>query len=201
MFCLILFFSVHLCYDLRMTRSRKRSEVVVKEPPRPRDGPTLIAYTASLVFWLLFFVSPGLLFFGAYEFVFAPFIFRRLHQLWIQFVGTGLTIIGVVLADSARIARGVVAPSWTMPEDYQLATEGAYGLVRHPLYLSYILMSLGLFFLLSNILLLGCFVGLFCYYFPAKKEETMLLERFGRQYEEYRSQVGIFIPKIRINDH
>lgn len=109
--------------------------------------------------------------------------------------------MGVLLADLGRSARGIMAPSWAMPENYQLVTTGAYGLVRHPLYLSYILMSLGLFLLLSNILFLGCFVGLLCYYFPAKKEEVMLLEKFGMQYEEYKSRVGMFFPKIRKKDH
>lgn len=151
--------------------------------------------------WLLFFISPGLFFIDAYESVFAPFIFRCLHQSWIQLVGACLIIIGVLLADLGRIARGIIAPSWAMPENYQLVTTGVYGLVRHPLYLSYILISLGLFFLLANILLLGCFVGLLCYYFPAKKEEVMLLERFRSQYEEYKSRVGIFFPKIRKKDN
>lgn len=199
-FCLILFFSVHLFYDLRMIRSRKRRNVAVIGPPRPRGGPTLVAYGASYFFWLLFFISPGLLFIGAYESVFAPLIFQFLHQLWIQLVGACLIIMGVLLADLGRISRGIMAPSWAMPENYQLVTTGAYGLVRHPLYFSSILMSLGLFFLLSNILLLGCFIGLLCYYFPAKKEEEMLLERFGRQYKEYKSRVGMFFPKIRKKD-
>lgn len=199
-FCLILFFSVHLFYDLKMTRSRKSRDIAVIGLPRPRGGPTLVAYGASLFFWLMFFISPGLLFIGAYESVFAPFILRYIHQLWIQLVGACLIIMGVLLADLGRISRGIMAPSWAMPENYQLVTTGAYGFVRHPLYFSYILMSLGLFLLLSNILLLGCFVGLLCYYFPAKKEEEMLLERFGRQYKEYKSRVGMIFPKIRKKD-
>ncbi len=200
-FCLILFFSIHLFYDLRMTLSRKRRDVAVIGLPRPRGGFTLVAYGASIFFWLMFFISPGLLFIGAYESVFAPFIIRSIYQLWIQLVGACLLIMGVLLADLGRIARGIMAPSWAMPENYQLVTTGAYGFVRHPLYLSYILMSFGLFLLLSNILLLGCFVGLLCYYIPAKKEEEMLLEKFGMHYEEYKCRVGIFFPKIRKKDY
>ena len=105
-------------------------------------------------------------------------------------------IFRVLLANWGWIGRGIGAPSWEMPENYHLVTTGGYRLVRHPLYASYMLMAFGLFCLLSNVLLLGCFAGLLFYYFIAKKEKEMLLERVGSQYEEYKKHVGIIFPKI-----
>ena len=149
----------------------------------------------------MFVICPVLLFVDIYELIFASFLFQCPYQLWIQLIGAGLMVFGIVLANLGRIARGVIAPSWTMPENYKLATKGAYGLVRHPIYSSYMLMALDLFLLLSNVLLLGCFVGLIFYYFIAKREEEMLVERFGSQYVEYKRRVGMIFPKIGRKDH
>jgi len=180
-----------------MLRYRHQGFTTGKEPSRPSEGPHVVAFLASGFFWLMFFISPFLLFFNRYESIFVTFIIRWPFVLFFQLLGVFLTVSGVVLANFGRIARGMMAPSWGMPEEYQLATKGAYRFVRHPLYTSYLSMALGLVFLLANGLLLGCFFGLLFYYHITKYEKDVLMERFGSQYEEYMQQVGIFFPKIR----
>ena len=167
------------------------------DPPRPTGGPVTLAFLASGIFWVLFFLSPILLMLNWYDRIFAPVLIQWLFSLFFQLLGVILTISGVLLAISGRIARGVYATSWGMPEEAQFATHGAYRVVRHPLYASYLLMALGLVFLLANGLFLGCFIGLLFYYYIAKYEEEILLERFGPRYAEYVRQVGMFFPKIR----
>jgi protein-S-isoprenylcysteine O-methyltransferase Ste14 len=71
-----------------------------------------------------------------------------------------------------------------------LVTNGVFSRVRHPMYLSLILMYLGLAiswgvaWMLPASLFFSALTVLI-----AIQEEEFLLEKFGRQYEEYRRQV------------
>jgi protein-S-isoprenylcysteine O-methyltransferase Ste14 len=79
-----------------------------------------------------------------------------------------------------------------------LVTTGVFSRVRHPMYLSLILMYLGLaiawgvtWMILPALFFMAVTVLI------AIKEEEFLLEKFGRQYEEYRRRVPWrLIPKI-----
>jgi protein-S-isoprenylcysteine O-methyltransferase Ste14 len=79
-----------------------------------------------------------------------------------------------------------------------LATTGVFSKMRHPMYLSLILMYLGLaiawgvvWMLLPTLLFSAVTV------LVAIKEEEFLLRKFGHQYEEYMQAVPWrFIPKI-----
>jgi protein-S-isoprenylcysteine O-methyltransferase Ste14 len=112
-------------------------------------------------------------------------------------MGLLLMFMAVVLADWGRISRGVIAPSKEMPQEYSLSTEGAYGMVRHPLYLSYDLFFVGLPLALLNPWLCILLPGIYGYYRVAEVEEEMLVSRFGDLYQTYQQQVGMFIPRWR----
>jgi len=79
-----------------------------------------------------------------------------------------------------------------------LVTTGVFSKMRHPMYLSLIIMYLGLaiawgvvWILLASLLFSALTV------LTAIKEEELLLQRFGHQYEEYMEAVPWrFIPKI-----
>ena len=79
-----------------------------------------------------------------------------------------------------------------------LVTTGVFSKMRHPMYVSLIIMYLGLaiawgvvWMLLASILFSASAVLI------AIREEEFLLRRFGRQYEEYMQAVPWrFIPKI-----
>jgi protein-S-isoprenylcysteine O-methyltransferase Ste14 len=79
-----------------------------------------------------------------------------------------------------------------------LVTTGVFSKIRHPMYLSLILMYLGLAIawgivgmLLPSILFSALIV------LTAIKEEEFLLQRFGREYKEYKNKVPWrLIPKI-----
>ena len=70
--------------------------------------------------------------------------------------------------------------------------------MRHPIYLSEVLLYLGLFML--NMSLAAGVVGLgataFLYYL-SQYEEKLLLKRFGEGYRTYMRDVGIWIPRLR----
>ena len=75
--------------------------------------------------------------------------------------------------------------------------KGVFRFVRHPIYLSEILLYLGLLFL--NISLAAALVWimaiLFLHYI-SRYEEKLLLVRFGKDYEQYMRDIPMWIPRI-----
>jgi protein-S-isoprenylcysteine O-methyltransferase Ste14 len=80
----------------------------------------------------------------------------------------------------------------------KLVTTGIYAHVRHPQYLGFMLLTLGMNILWVAIstLLLWPILALL-YYRLAKEEEKELEERFGEEFLEYKRSVPAFIPYIR----
>jgi len=76
-----------------------------------------------------------------------------------------------------------------------VSSVGVYGRVRHPMYLGTLLFYLGLAvatFSLTAIVV--WFVAIACYNSLANYEETLLEERFGAAYREYKKSVRKWIP-------
>lgn len=82
--------------------------------------------------------------------------------------------------------------------DHQLIDTGPYQFVRHPLYTSYFLLTIGLFLITGN-WLVACSMFLYFLIVATRtiKEEEMLLRKLGGKYAEYQSKTGRFIPTIR----
>lgn len=82
-------------------------------------------------------------------------------------------------------------------ENPDVIRKSVFNMVRHPIYLSEILLYLG--FLMLSISLAAVFVWviaiLFLYYI-SRYEERMLLARFGQDYERYMQEVPMFIPRL-----
>jgi len=81
--------------------------------------------------------------------------------------------------------------------DHQLVKTGLYRWVRHPLYTSFLVLTLGMFLLTGDWLITASVLA----YFSAVaartwKEEEMLVQHFGSEYVLYRSQTGRFLPRI-----
>ncbi|MBC8478191.1 DUF1295 domain-containing protein, partial [bacterium] len=90
---------------------------------------------------------------------------------------------------SIRIVFGEVR------EQPAVIRQGVFNLVRHPMYLSEILLYLGL--LLLSLSLAATFVWLLAIiflHFISRHEEKLLLERFGNEYARYLHEVPMWIP-------
>lgn len=76
--------------------------------------------------------------------------------------------------------------------------KGVFSIVRHPIYLSEILLYFGL--LMLSISLAATFIWIaaiaFLHYI-SRYEEKLLLQRFGEEYREYMRDVAMWIPYIR----
>ncbi len=81
----------------------------------------------------------------------------------------------------------------------QLVTTGIYGHVRHPQYLGFLLLTLGMNILwvtISTFLLWPILAVL--YYRLAKKEDKELEASFGEEYRNYKRAVPLLIPRIKL---
>jgi protein-S-isoprenylcysteine O-methyltransferase Ste14 len=114
-----------------------------------------------------------------------------------------LSAAGVALAAFAfgiwalRSIPGVSPGHYVLP-DQVVVTGGAYGVVRHPLYLQAILVWLTIALGFSS---LTAFVITLLYVIPAyiafaRSEEKMMLEEMGEAYSAYRERVGMFLPRL-----
>jgi len=73
-----------------------------------------------------------------------------------------------------------------------------YKYLRHPMYVSEILLYLGL--LLINLSIIAAIVwllGIIFLYFICRYEEKLLLARFGSDYEQYLREVPMWIPGFK----
>jgi protein-S-isoprenylcysteine O-methyltransferase Ste14 len=81
--------------------------------------------------------------------------------------------------------------------DHRVVQEGPLGIVRHPYYVSYVLMPVGLALVLTNPwplpLALCVVVGMGP---TARAEEEHLIALFGEEYQKYQQRVGRFFPKL-----
>jgi protein-S-isoprenylcysteine O-methyltransferase Ste14 len=76
--------------------------------------------------------------------------------------------------------------------------KSVFGIVRHPIYLSEILLYLGfLMFSLSIAAALIWGMAILFLHYISRYEEKLLLSRFGEEYEQYMQEVGMWIPRLR----
>ena len=76
--------------------------------------------------------------------------------------------------------------------------DGAFGRVRHPIYLGSIVIYLG--FVVSTMSVLTAVIWIVIisfYHFLARYEEKLLLEKFGQDYEQYMNEIPMWIPSLR----
>jgi protein-S-isoprenylcysteine O-methyltransferase Ste14 len=80
----------------------------------------------------------------------------------------------------------------------KLVTTGIYRYVRHPQYLGFLLVTLGMNVQWLTILTLALWPVLaIVYYRLAKKEEKDAEEKFGEEYLKYKQRVPAFLPRMR----
>ena len=86
--------------------------------------------------------------------------------------------------------------SLVIREGHKLVRSGPYRLVRHPMYTSYLALFMAAFLISENWLLglSGMAVIATLMTLRISREEALLLEHFGEEYERYRQTTGMFLP-------
>jgi protein-S-isoprenylcysteine O-methyltransferase Ste14 len=120
---------------------------------------------------------------------------RRLSLLLLPvFVG------GVLLYYWARLSLG---RQWSsearIANDHHLITNGAYRHVRHPIYLSKVLMALSSALMLGSRLVIALGLALAAAgLYQARVEEDMLRAHFPERHAEYAKRTGMLLPKVSL---
>ena len=149
--------------------------------PHPYRFPRFLAFESIL----------SLVFLNAGDWFFNPFSVRQLAS-WLLLLGSlALAVHGFSLLKT----RG--NPAGDFEDTSRLITSGAYRYIRHPLYSSLLLFSLGAF--LKDPSLAGAGLAaatILGVAWTARIEETHNLERFGDPYRAYAQKTKRFIPFV-----
>jgi protein-S-isoprenylcysteine O-methyltransferase Ste14 len=118
-----------------------------------------------------------------------------------------IAVLGVVILCGALLlfyrSHADLGRNWSISlqvrNEHRLVTTGIYRLVRHPMYSSFFLLAIAQLMLLPNWFagaagLIG--IGLL-YVFRVRREERMMVERFGAEYRDYMAHTGRLIPWFR----
>lgn len=111
----------------------------------------------------------------------------------LMFMGMGLNLL--VRKD---LGKNWVPLSKTT-EDQELITKGIYSRIRHPFYLSILILFGGVAVMVWNLYGLLLYVlFLIALLIRIKKEENGLIAKFGGKYEKYKEETAMLIPKYKI---
>jgi protein-S-isoprenylcysteine O-methyltransferase Ste14 len=116
---------------------------------------------------------------------------------WVRVVGIVVGILSLMLYAWSRLTLG---REWSSPlrmqEKHTLVVTGPYALVRHPIYLSMIFFMTSLSLISANWFMIAFLIVSFVdLLLRIPKEEQMMIEEFGEEYEEYRRQTGKLLPR------
>lgn len=141
-----------------------------------------------------------------------PFALSFALPLVLFFLDAGPQLPGFVLYAGAVLAiTGIALQGWSMNllgrfftldvvtrADHRLIREGPYGVVRHPIYTTHILIATGVSLVVGNALgfvfALGVTATIFTW--RTRIEEQQLLRRFGKEYEEYQATTWRLFPGL-----
>lgn len=112
---------------------------------------------------------------------------------WLLYLAGAMFMFAMILGWRARVAfqtKGASGAGESWLHTRTVVASGIYALVRHPLYLSFLLISLTLVLLCQhwvNAMLGAILMGLL--YNDMRREEKNNIERFGNDYRRYMEQV------------
>ncbi len=114
------------------------------------------------------------------------YLYKILSSEYI-YIGASLCSISIAVLFIARYnLKNNYSPCYDMKAPRDFIQHGMYKIVRHPIYLSNLMLLIGVFLISGSIWILFNFSILFIYYFiSAIKEERYLLKKFP-EYKKYK---------------
>jgi len=118
---------------------------------------------------------------------------------WVGVTGIGILVLGnCVFWKSHKDLGGNWSPTLDIRQDHKLVSQGIYQRIRHPMYLSLWLLVIAQAMILPNYV--AGFAGLLpfgiLYFQRVAREEKMMVEEFGSEYERYLAKTGRLFPKL-----
>ncbi|MFX0178013.1 MAG: methyltransferase family protein [Candidatus Hodarchaeota archaeon] len=146
----------------------------------------------------MLFLSPFFLI-GAY--LENTLLISQIFPLWdniiISYIGFILYLIGALLVLVARVQLGRFGTAeLSTEEDHQLFTQGVYKYIRNPMYSGGLIATIGFCLVFRCIIILSImFIYTFLIYrMRIIEEERILLEKFGKEFEDYKEKTKRLVP-------
>lgn len=117
--------------------------------------------------------------------------------LWLRWTGIGIALLGFVLL---QWAQNTLGKNWSdtprMIKEQALVTSGPYQFIRHPIYTAFLLILGSILFISANWLIGLAWIGMTVLEVASRIgfEESLMLEYFGDQYQEYMKRTGRLLP-------
>ncbi len=94
--------------------------------------------------------------------------------------------------------RDIYKHYWSKAEGKgEMVSKGIYGVIRHPQYTGFLLITLGMLCEWATLPMLIMWPALIWLYVRlARREEADMEAEFGQAYREYRSRTGMFLPLL-----
>lgn len=130
--------------------------------------------------------------------------FAKFVTTILRFIGLGIFLVGLFIVFWARWALGAMygvstGSSAPLQESHRLVQRGPYASIRHPMYLGYWLVVLGILLTYRTwtpLVLLAMTMPSF--HRRARREEISLGEMFGSEWQAYAESVPMFLPRWKM---
>ena len=116
--------------------------------------------------------------------------------LWMKILGILLiAAAGLIFLISARTMRRKGNPEKGWEQTRELVVDGIFGVIRHPIYFSYVLAFSGVMILkISLFSIIVAPIGCLFTFLAAWFEDDYDVRKFGEAYQDYRKNTKLFIP-------
>lgn len=165
---------------------------IIHRSPHKASGPLV-----GVEFWMVTFLLLWTLAIVLYVLGLAHFAHAALPQ-WLRWTGVGVMVACIPLSSWIYHTLGVhFSKKLELRTDHQLIDTGPYRFVRHPMYATLFLCAAGVGLISANLLIAATTVPVaVVMLMRMRKEEQMLVSRFGEKYITYREYTGALFPKL-----
>ena len=185
----LVIFSIALMRKIQLSRRKgiKSNHMVSGQKPRQtKIAEALVVSTNYPLIFLWFFIVIRLV-------QVEPWF----SILWLFWIGSVLSFLGAVVY---AVAIKTLGDSWRVGIEQStvvpFVNQGVYRFSRHPAYLGFFLMYLGIFLVYPTWwILLLVITSMFALINLASVEERYLRTHYPNQYEQYQQSVGFSLPK------
>lgn len=118
--------------------------------------------------------------------------------LWVNIIGSVLFVIDDIFGFFAMVFNPNYTPLYKIPpQEFILATQGPYRLIRHPRYTVEAFLNIALFLFTGIWLPMLGLIGWIAIYHQVLSEEGYLMTLAAKEYTEYRNKTNMFVPKFQ----
>jgi len=187
-----LLYSVYTVIFIRVKRTSKYRRLENEEK--------INQYKKKDYLFLVFLIFLEITLIIAYVFKLKFLLYFNINiPFFIRLISTFMAFFGVFLIGWASFTLdGEYSNTIEIKENHRLVRTGPYKYIRHPIYLGFIFLHIGITIMLSNIFILISYnLGLILLLIERiPKEERVLKLYFGRDWELYCEKTNRFLPKF-----